>query len=725
MMPLLRCRTKISAVLLSNTPERKGSSVSKDPIEASVLWILSYYGRGMSAAALNAQTARQLGRWTIDQGIEALESFGIRVAPTPLDGGEVLEPILVLHKEEAHIFIPPVQNGMIMHLQAAHDDRPELVPIATLRAMQGSTAVSFTAPLRANTSSDGSATGRYGHWFWGPLLQARSVYGRVFIAAILTNVFALSASMFSMLVYDRVMPNGAVETLMALLTGMVIIWVSDFAIRTLRSYFLDIAGAQADMIIADSLFEQVLDMRLGARKGSIGSISSIIREFESLREFLTSSSLTILIDIPFALLFLVVVGLVGGPLVFVPLLVAPFVILASVVIQPALKRLTSEVQADNQTKNATLVEALAGIETVKALGAGSIMRRRWQDAVTHQSAISLKTRMLSQFAANVANLASQVVWVGVVTYGFFLVQAGQIGTGAIVASSMLAGRVISPLAQLAGLMVRINQSLVSYRSLNEIMSAPREHGPRDVLIDTGPLKGAIEFRNVSFDYPGQRKGGLKNVSFSIKPGEKVAFVGPIGSGKSTLTRLMLGLYPPQEGAILFDGTDSRQIDPAALRENIGVVMQDVWLASGSVKENIALGARHPTDEEIIEASRIAGVHDFVSSHPDGYALRLRERGDGISGGQRQAISLARALVNRGAMLILDEPTSAADVTSERHLIERLRQHAANKTVILITHRPSMLALVDRILVIQNGQVIADGPRDEVLRRFSQPGDKLK
>lgn len=696
-----------------------------DPIEHCAVWMLRRFGRPMSRAALRSIVARKSDFWSAEEFIEALESQSIqaefRSAHFSLDDDFATTALLVRDDGQAMILTGERnREGSILILNPTFSDTVVSADLEDFKNWIGASVVEVRPPLRLENENE-QLMGRLGHWFWGPILSARTTYIQVGIAALLTNIFALAASIFSMIVYDRVMPNGAQETLIALLVGISIVFASDFIIRSLRAYFLDTAGARADMIIADTLFERVVDVEMSARNHSIGSTISVMREFESLRDFLTSATLTVLIDIPFSIIFLFVIYSVAGPLVFVPMLIAPVVVFASIAVQPSLKRLVKTSQEDAQTKNSILVETLAGLETIKALSMGALMRQRWQEAVSHQAVIGLKTRMLSQIAGNVANLAGQVVWVGVVTYGFFLVQAGQIGTGAIVAASMLAGRVISPLAQLAQLLTRLNQSFASYHNLSSIMLMPRENGKRDAHVNFGLLKGAIEFQNVSFCYPGQTKGGLEDISFRINAGERVAFVGPVGSGKSTITKLILGLYKPTKGRILIDGIDFNQYDAAEIRSCIGAVMQDVWLFSGTVKENIAVGAEHPSDADILEAAHIACAHDFIANHPEGYGLRLKERGEGLSGGQRQAIAIARALVGKPSIVIFDEATSAFDINTERLLINRMNGIVQNKTLIVITHRASLFSLVDRIIVLQDGRMAAQGPKDEILRRFSQSG----
>ena len=696
----------------------------QDPIEKCILWVLENFQNPMSAASLRARVARMPGPWTFDEAIEALESLGLRCEAKKLKLHEVLDlsqaAILRTEQGYAAAYVPRnEEHGPLIYAPDLQAKPFEMTPTVLATIYTGN-IVLLEAPLELHDASDNTHPGRYGHWFFGPLFAAKHVYLQVGLAALLTNLFALATSGFSMIVYDRVMPNNAMETLVALLVGVFIIFLSDFVIRTLRAYFLDVAGAQADMVIADTLFEQVVDMELKARKGPIGSIANSLREFETLREFMTSATLTTLIDIPFAILFLFVIWAIGGPLVIVPLMAIPLVVGTSLLIQPRMRKLTQTSYEDGQTKHSVAIETLQGIETIKAIGAGSIMRRRWQDVIAHQSAIGLKTRMLAQFAGNMSNFSNQLVWVGTVTMGVYLTQTGSIGSGAIVACSMLSGRSIAPLAQLSQLLTRLNQSIASYKSLSALMQQPREHKQNFAYMSRENWQGSIEFRNVSFNYPEQTENGLQNISFKIESGERVALVGKVGSGKSTVAKLMLGLYQPDSGSILIDGVDSRQIDSADLRRNIGTVMQDVWLLSGTVKQNIAIGGNNPTDQEILEAAQLSGVHDFISQHPEGYGLRLKERGEGLSGGQKQSITIARALVNRPPIVLMDEPTSAMDLPGERALIERLKAELINQTIIVITHRASIIELIDHVLVLDQGRLVAQGPKSDFMKKPSAP-----
>lgn len=698
-----------------------------DPLVACILYALERIERPMSAAAFRSRVSRPVGAWTLEDAVEALESLSL--------GAELRRLDLDALDHRLGPWIVETRDGPVVLHASAHDEQPRIFDpaaagaprtmspdelAATLGPVFLGRALAVSVPAAVLGATRGPR-GRHGHWFWGPILRNGWIYGQVALAALLANIFALGTSFFSMIVYDRVIPNNAIDTLVALLVGVGIVFASDFVIRTLRGYFLDVAGGRADAAIADSLFEHVLDLEIQAKKTSTGALANVMKEFEAVREFCTSSTLTTLVDLPFAVLFLIIIAMVGGGMVWVPMIAIPFMIGASLVVQPMLARLTRDSQQDGQAKNAVLIEALSGIETIKSLGAGSLMRRRWQDAVTSQARIGLRTRLAAQFAGNVANFVSQATQVAIVSVGFFMVASGSIGFGAIIACSILSGRVLAPLAQLTQLLTRLNHTLAAYRALRDLMELPRERPAEASYVVRERLQGAIEFRDVRFRYPGQSAGGLDGVSFRIQPGEKIAILGRVGSGKTTLARLILGLHRPDEGAILIDGVDMRQIDPADLRRNVGAVLQDIWLMSGSVRQNIVLGADDASDAEMLRVSAIAGVNEFIDRHPDGYGLRLRERGEGLSGGQRQAIAIARALLPRPPILLMDEPTSAMDAASEQGLLKRLRAEVADRTLILMTHRAALLELVDRVIVVDQGRVTADGPKASVLKGLGASG----
>ncbi|MEY2686499.1 MAG: hypothetical protein RL375_697 [Pseudomonadota bacterium] len=698
-----------------------GVPAPADPFEACLRFLLDTHGRPLSVAALRSVVARPDEAWALADFIDAIESLGFATHSVSSDGLPVPpsgQPVLLVDRAgEPNVLVGPVGPAEADRWEvylSATDATVELTGAEVL-VRCGGTALQVQPPERLAASARASAQGRHGHWFWGPNLLARPLLTRAIVASVVTSVFALASSMFTMIVYDRVIPNNAIDTLWAMLFGVTIVFVSDFAIRSVRGYFLDVAGSRADVAIADAIFDHVLDLDMRAQRGSTGALASVLREYESIRDFATSATMTTLIDIPFALLFIVVLYWIGGPMAWVPVIAIPLIVAAGLLLQPNLKRHAASAQDDSQTKQGVLVETLAGLETIKALGAGAVMRRRWQAAVTHQARQGMQARLLGLLAGNWANLVMMVSQVAVVTVGVFLAAKGQVGSGAIVAASILCGRAVQPLAQLSQLLIRLNQSMASYRSLARVMALPREHGPEQQTLAHDRLDGAIELREVSFRYPGGEEPVLDKISLRIAAGERVAIIGRVGSGKTTLVKMLLGLHRPDEGQLLVGGVDARQIDPADLRRNVGSVLQDVWLMTGTVRQNIALGADRPSDDEVRHAATLAGAHEFINRHPKGYQMRIGEQGEGLSGGQRQSLAMARALIGGAPILVLDEPTSAMDPAAERQLLDRLRSTLKGKTVVLVTHKPSMLDLVDTVIVLDGGRVVAHGPKDRVMR----------
>ena len=560
---------------------------------------------------------------------------------------------------------------------------------------------------------------RFAPWLVEPMLRNKSTYWKVALAAVIINLFALVTALFTLTVYDRVVPNSAVSSLVALSIGFAIIIIFDFILKMLRSYFVDFAGARIDQDVGETVFEQLLAIRLDLKKGSTGGLAAMLRELEALRDFFASATITAIVDVPFIILTLAVIALIGGPVVLVPLVLVPLVILVGWSTHPALERLSARSMTEGLVKQSVLVETIGGLETVKTSGAGNLLSRRWADAVKLHADISLRQRLIGSIGITFATSAGTLCYAGIVVVGVVMIINNQLTIGALMASSILGGRAIAPLSQIATLLSRLTATRTAYRQIAAMMDTLPEGPTGEALLLTSP-KGKIEFRNVTFRYPGAREKTLDLISFTIRPGEKVALLGKVGSGKSTIARLVLGLYPPEEGVVLIDGTDMRQIDPASLRRNIGAALQESVLLTGSVRENIELGREGVDQEELLRVGEISGTHDFIGHIANGYDLKLADRGEGLSGGQRQAISLARALATSPRMLVMDEPSSAMDAQTESRLIERLKGELVDRTFIIITHRPPLLQLVDRIILIDRGKVTMDGPRDNVLSELMKP-----
>lgn len=490
-------------------------------------------------------------------------------------------------------------------------------------------------------------------------------------------------------------------------------------LRTLRGYFIDVAGKKADVILSATIFEKVLGIKMSARSNSVGSFANNMQEFESFREFFTSATLTTLIDLPFTFLFIFVIWTISGELAYVPLIAIPIVIIANLVIQVPLKKAVNELFRHSGQKSATLIESLTGLETIKSIGAESPVQRKWEQTIGFISKHSQRARVLSAAAVKFTTFIQQMASVSVVIFGVYMIAEGDITMGALIASTLLTGRALVPLGQVASTLARYHQSKAALSSLNHLMNLPVERPTGREFLHRPDFSGGVKFKNVSFRYPEQAVDALSGISFKITPGEKVAFLGRIGSGKSSIEKLILGLYEPSSGSTLLDGADIRQNDPVDLRRNIGYAPQDVTLFFGSIRDNISLGKPFADDKAILKAAEIAGVSEFVSRHPSDFDMPVGERGEGLSGGQRQSVTVARALLLDPSVLVLDELTNTMDNSTEEQFKARLADTLEDKTLLLVTHKASLLSLVDRVIVLDQSRIVADGPRDQILKALKQ------
>ena len=556
-------------------------------------------------------------------------------------------------------------------------------------------------------------------WFWDVLRFYMPIYRHVALASVVVNTIAVASSLFVMNVYDRVIPNNAYETLWVLAAGVTLAYVFDFLLRTMRSHFVDLAGRNADVVLSSKLIDKVLSMRMDAKPESTGALVNNLREFESLREFFSSTTFLACIDLPFLVLFFALLAFIGGPLVALPLIAVPVLLGVGVYLQMAARRSAEKSYRHNMQKNALLVEMVNGLETVTGCMAESSMQRLWEAVAGISAQSSNEARKYSTRAVSFATFVTQMVTVGMVIWGVYRIGEGEMSMGGLIGCNILVGRIMAPLLQLASLLTRLQNSRVSLKALDTLMELPSENQDQSACMDFGSLSCDFVMENVSFAYPGAQKPALNGVSLRIRPGEKVGIIGRMGSGKSSLGKLLIGLYAPQEGSVSFGGVDIRQLATADLRSRVGFLPQEVVLFYGTIRDNIALGDPTINDHLILRASAVSGVSDIVRGHPAGYGAQVGEQGRNLSGGQRQAVGLARALVRDPDVLILDEPTSNMDVDSERLVQQRLAPILGDKTLILITHRLSMLRIVDRLIVMEAGRVLMDGPRDAVLKKLQE------
>jgi ATP-binding cassette subfamily C protein LapB len=693
--------------------------IAPDPLLDCLIEVCRLHGQAATRASLS--TGLPMGKGpmplTLAERAAARGGLAAKLQRLPLKDidDKTLPAILILKDNQACVLLSQDAQGQARVLLPETGQGSVSFTAQELAERYTGVALFVRPHFRFDERTPEVRATKTGHWFWGAVLAQRFVYRDVLSAALLINLFALAFPIFSMNVYDRVVPNHAVETLWALAIGVVLALASDLGIRLLRSHFVDEASARIDVQISALLMERVLGMKLENRPQSVGSFASNLRGFEQVRDFIASSTVTALIDLPFALLFVIVIAWISPWLVIPVVAVFCFITVAGYVLQHRLHELSQSTYQASAQRNATLVESLTGIETIKSQGAESLIQARWERANQYLATLNVRMRGLSSSAMYTTASMQQFVSVCIILIGVYLITDKSLTMGGLIASSMLAGRALAPAGQIVGLLMQYQGARTAMESLDKIMNQPVERPVGSTFIERREIKGEIEFRHVSFAYPNRKDSALDNISFKIKPGEKVALIGKVGSGKTTLQKLILGLYQPAQGAVLLDGIDMRQLDPADVRRNLGYVSQDVNLFYGTLRENITFGMPHALDDAIVSAADLAGISDMIHRHPQGFDMPVGERGELLSGGQRQGVGIARAVLNNAPILLLDEPTSAMDFSTEALVTQRMKEFSVGKTVVLVTHRTSMLSFVDRVIVIDQGKVMADGPREQILQ----------
>lgn len=699
---------------------RESDSRGPDHLAETLLYLAAYHGRPISRQALLAGLPVVNGRLTAALAERAGRRAGLEIEPVQRELADipslVLPAILIMHNGPPVILVAvDARLGSASIIDPVRPDFTDVRKMSELAADYSGYCFfvkpAVTADPRAAAAGDLPRT----HWFWSVVRRLGSNYSHVALAALIVNLLALAAPLFTMNVYDRVVPNGAIPSLVALAIGLGIAIVFDFIIRIVRARIIDMTGKKIDVVLAANIFEHILAVKMAQRPQSVGILANQMRDFDSVREFFTSGTVVAATDLAFALVFIGALFIIAGPLAWIPLVMLPIVLGAGFLVQRPLAQAMKRLQAESAARHGVLVESLAGIETVRATGAETRMQTAWERSVAATARSGEDVHFWSTLALTISSSAQQITSMLMIVIGVFLILDGQLTMGALIGANMLSGRVLAPIASLASLLTRATQTISALRSIDRLMNLDRERPLTRSYVSRRIGQGGITFNDVSFCYPGSKERALDKVSFKIAPGERVAIIGRVGSGKTTVGRLLSGFYEPLEGSIMVDGIDARQYDPADLRTGIGFVMQDTDLFFGKLRDNITLGRQHATDEEVIEAARLAGVEQFIAGHPLGYDMPVAEGGRSLSGGQKQAIGLARAMIRKPRILFMDEPTAHFDVRSEADFLERLKVLAkTDMTIIVSTHRPSLLSLVTRILVFEQGKLVADGPRDVVL-----------
>lgn len=704
-------------------PPAAPSANGSDPLSDSLLYLAAHHGRALSHSALLSGLPLERGLLSVGLYERAAQRAGLDAQLVERALHEipalVLPCVLLMHDGSTRVLLSIDQPGSRLVLVDPSKSEAELTERAEV---VNAGYAGFAYFVRPATVADPRAVAAgdlpKNHWFWSVVTKFGANYIHVAVAAFIVNILALAAPLFTMSVYDRVIPNGAIPSLVALGIGLGLAIVFDFVLKVVRSRIIDMTGKKIDVVLASQIFEHVMALKMDKRPPSVGILANQMRDFDSVREFFTSGTVVSATDMLFAILFIIVLFIIAGPLGWIPLAMLPVMIVVGLLLQRPLDRAMRRMQAESAARHGILVESLSGIETVRAVAGEGRVQRVWERSVAATARSSEDVQFWASMAMTAASVASQLCSLLLVVTGVFLILDGKLSVGALVAANMLSGRVLGPIAGIAGVMTRATQTTSALRSIDRLMSLERERPPEKIYVAREITAGSIQFKNVSFSYPGSQSKALDNVSFQIRPGEKIGIIGRIGSGKTTIGRLATAFYPPSEGTVLIDGIDIRQYDPADLRSGIGFVLQDTDLFYGKLRDNITLGRAGATDEEVLSAARLAGVESFIAGHPQGYDMMIAEGGRSLSGGQKQAIGLARVLIRKPKVLFLDEPTAHFDVRSEGEFLERLKALAKGEmTIIVSTHRPSLLTLVDRILVFDQGKLVADGPTEQILTKL--------
>lgn len=711
-----------------------------DPLLVTLSIYTKRYGKSYSIEALTADLPVAPGKATAEMfsihnpkavfsRAASRAGFKAKLVERPIQAiSSLVLPVILILKEQNACILEQIDTAKGEALIILPEDEEGIEQWIDLKTLQDQ-YLGFAYYLKKNRSFnqfvDPLIHTNKESWFWGSLKHSRQIYSDVLIASLVINLFVLASPLFTMNVYDRVVPNDATETLYVLALGVVVVYLLDIVLKFTRSYFLEMAAKKSDVIISSILFQKVMNLKFANVPESVGSFANNLKEFDSIRSFLATSTLTLLIDLPFTVIFLIVIYIIGGVITFVPFIFILFIVGYALSIKGSLQRSVESTYHANAAKNAVLVESLNALETIKTMGISNHSQYIWEEATGDVANKGLASRILSNSLGSVTTFLIQLCNVIILIVGVYLIKEHEMSMGGLIAVVILASRALAPMGQVASLSANYEHTKTAYKTLDNIMNLPEERPAEKEFLHLSKFTGLIEFRDVTFTYPNETAPIFENLSFTIHPGEKVAFIGKIGSGKTTVLKLILGLYTPDKGSVLIDNIDINQIDPADLRQNIGYVAQEVTLFRGTVKTNIIAKAPYADDGAILRAAKIGGVDEFVQYHPKGFDMPVRERGDGISGGQRQSIGIARAFLLNSPILLLDEPGNSMDEMNTLHLIQNIIEHSKEKTLLLSTHDSRMLKMVSRVIVLDRGHVVIDGQKQEVMTTLMKSKPQMR
>ena len=691
-------------------------SLDTDSLLHSLLLVSKHFDINISASRLTEGLPLVKGRLTPELFIRAGQRAGLNVKlvkrrldkVSPL----VLPVVINLKNNQSAVLLSINEKNATLYLK--ENGGNVKTPLAELKDEYTGNLFLISKEHDFDDRSPELLNIRSRHWFWGTLLRSWRIYRDVLLASFMVNMFALAAPLFIMNVYDRVVPNKAIETLWVLTAGLIVVYLFDFVIKMLRAYFIDIAGKKSDLLLSSTLFEKVMGMRMADRPRSIGSFANNLREFETIRDFIASATITALIDIPFVILFIFVIYYFAGSLVYIPLISVALVTLYSLIIQPLLKSSVDKTMRASSQKHADLIEGLGALETIKTLGLQGRMQLKWESITGYVAEWNIKSRLIANSSTIFSQLVQQGTTVAIVVAGVYAISEGNLSMGGLIAAVMIANRISGPMTQVSAIVTKYYHAKAALTTLDGIMKQGDEREANKKYIHPKQFAGKVSFNKVNFTYPGEERRVLKDLSFEVNVGEHLAILGPVGSGKTSILKLLLKLYDVDSGEIRVDDIAINQIDPIDLRKNISYVNQSPTLFYGTLRDNIIYSKPLATDEEIFSVTKMSGLSTFINNHPQGFDMNVGEAGERLSHGQRQSVAIARALLSDSQFVLLDEPTSAIDNAIEGILKKSLATFTKGKTVILVTHRKSLLDLVEKVLIVSNGNLVNFGPKDQIL-----------
>lgn len=695
-----------------------------DSLLECLIFLSKYHKRETSAESLTFGLPIHKSSMNVDMFLQASQRIGFTTKVVKRDIPNItklaLPSVLLLEKDRSCVLLDyDINNGEAQVILPGLSKGVTTMSMEKLQSEYTGSLIIIKPEFSFNNKVEKEVViDQPKDWFWGTLKRNRGIYKQVIIVSLFINLFILATPLFTMNVYDRVLPNNALETLWVLFIGISLVMLFDFILKMLRSYFLGVASKRADTVISNRIFNQLLNIKINAKPASTGQFVSRLQSFESVREFFTSATIAAAVDFPFVIIFIIVIFYIGGPLGYITIATVVISMLVSWYMQRPLKEIIEKSVKEEQIKHTTLIETVTGLEIIKSIRAQNRMRTHWDQSVNKTIHYADKGQFLSQTITFFTAFISQFSNILIVAAGVYLASEGEMTMGAIIAAMILNGRVISPISQLVGMIIKYDKTMLSLENLDEVMKMPVEKENK-TYISRPNLSGTIEFKDVQFAYKDQNHQTLKDINLKIEQGERVAVLGKIGSGKSTMLKLIMNLYEPTKGSVLIDSVDIRQIDPVDLRQAIGAVPQEPFLFMGTIKDNITIGEQYVSDEELLRASKVAGLNEFLGKHEAGYDLIVGERGEGLSGGERQAVTLARALISNPNILMLDEPTNSMDRQTEKMFIDRIKNIIEDKTLIVVTHKTSLLQLVDRVIIVEDGKIILDGPKEEVFNKLGK------